>query len=222
MAAFEVVVAQEGVEVALDFGGCDVPGLAACDAEAFIQQRAVHVLDEAVGARGGDFSGPVLDALHRQQQLERVRFGLAAELAAIVGEHGPYRDVEGFVERQDALVKRIGGGDGHLAGIDLGEGQGAEGIDDDLHIDLADTLERAPAKRVLAEQFAGRGGFDVLPRDDLAAGFFQQAHLRFGEHEGGVAGVDFQAQQAFVAGEQVVALPHAAHAGRAGFHALQP
>lgn len=40
MAAFDVVVAQEGIEVALDLGWRDVPGLAPCDPEAFVEQCA--------------------------------------------------------------------------------------------------------------------------------------------------------------------------------------
>ena len=63
MAAFEVVVAQERVEVALDFGGLDVPGLTPCGAEAFVEERAVHALDEAVGARGCYLRSAMLDAL---------------------------------------------------------------------------------------------------------------------------------------------------------------
>lgn len=67
--AFKVVSAKEGVEVALDFGRRDVPGLLACDAEAFVQQRMVHALDEGVGARVDDPDGALLDAFHYQQQL---------------------------------------------------------------------------------------------------------------------------------------------------------
>jgi hypothetical protein len=52
VAAFEVVVTQEYVEVALDFGGGDVLGLATGDAEALVEQRAIHALDEAVGWQG--------------------------------------------------------------------------------------------------------------------------------------------------------------------------
>ena len=88
MAAFEVVVAQERVQIALDLGGRDVPGLASCDTEAFVQQRAVHAFDEAVGARRGDLRPAVFDAFHRQQQFVGMLLGLAAELAAVVGEDG--------------------------------------------------------------------------------------------------------------------------------------
>lgn len=88
VAAFEVVVAQECIEVALDLGGRDVPGLASCDAEALVEERPVHALDEAVGARRGDLRPAVFDAFHRQQQFVCMLFWLAAELAAVVGEDG--------------------------------------------------------------------------------------------------------------------------------------
>lgn len=104
VAAFEVVVVQECVQIALDFCRGDVPSLAPCDAEAFVQQRAVHAFDEAVGARRGDLRPAVFDAFHRQQQFVRMLLGLAAELAAVVGEDGLDRYAERLVERQDAIV----------------------------------------------------------------------------------------------------------------------
>ena len=132
MAAFEVVVAQERIEVALDLAWRDVPGLSSRDTEAFVQQRAVHALDEAVGAGHGDLRRAMFDAFHRQQQFVWMLLGLAAELAAVVGEDGLHRDAECFVEGQHAIVEGVRCGDRHLAGVDLGEGQRAEGIDDDL------------------------------------------------------------------------------------------
>ena len=74
---------------------------------------------------------------------------------AVVGQYGLDLYAEGFVEGQHAVVEQLGGGDGHLRGIDLGEGQRAEGVDDDLHIDLAHALERSPVEGVLIEQFSG-------------------------------------------------------------------
>lgn len=45
VAALDVVEAQEDVE-SLNLGGLDVPVLAPLDAEALVEQRAVHALDE--------------------------------------------------------------------------------------------------------------------------------------------------------------------------------
>ena len=104
MAAFEVVVAQERIKVALDFARRDVPGLASRDAEAFVQQRAVHALDEAVGPRCGDLRGAVFDAFQCQQQFVRMLLGFAAELAAVVGEDGLHRDVEDRKAQSSSVV----------------------------------------------------------------------------------------------------------------------
>jgi hypothetical protein len=45
-----------------------------------------------------------------------------------------------FVEGQDAIVEQIARCDGHLGVVNLGEGKGTENIDDDLHVDFADTF----------------------------------------------------------------------------------
>ena len=65
--------------------------------EEFLQHGAVEALDEAVGARGADPGLAVLDVVQRQVELVRVPLG-AAELAAIVGEHGLNRQVELLVD----------------------------------------------------------------------------------------------------------------------------
>jgi hypothetical protein len=63
--ALEIVVTQEAVDVALDFLDADVPGLPAADAEAFIEQRSVHALDEAIGLRMAHATGAVIDLSRR-------------------------------------------------------------------------------------------------------------------------------------------------------------
>jgi hypothetical protein len=52
----------------------------------------------------------MLDVVHRQHQFKRVLLGLAAELAAVVGEHGTDVDADRLVERQDAVDEQFGGG----------------------------------------------------------------------------------------------------------------
>ncbi len=91
MAALEIVVAQSASEIWLDLIDTDVPGLPPSHAEALIEQRAVHALDEVVGARASEFRGSMLDVFHRQQQLVRMTLLDAAELAAIVGTVNPGR-----------------------------------------------------------------------------------------------------------------------------------
>ena len=57
MASLEVVVAHEAIEVARDLVVADVRSLRSLDADALLEQRAVHALDEAIGARAADLGG---------------------------------------------------------------------------------------------------------------------------------------------------------------------
>ena len=56
----------------------------------------------------------VLDALHSEQQFLRVALGLAAEVAAIVGQHGTDGEAEVLVEGQHAVVHQVARRDRHL------------------------------------------------------------------------------------------------------------
>jgi hypothetical protein len=82
----------------------------------------------------------VLDVVERQVELVRVPLG-AAELAAIVGEHGLNRQVELPVERQDIVVQDRHRGFRLLADVQKAEGVGAVGVDHGVQIDPADTFE---------------------------------------------------------------------------------
>jgi hypothetical protein len=115
------------------------------------EEGAVHALDEAVGTRRADLRRAVLDALDGEEQLVGVALRLAAEVAAIVGQHRADGDAEVLVEGQDAIVQQIARRDRHLRRVDLREGEGAGDVEDDLYVDLADALQRAPVKRVLIE-----------------------------------------------------------------------
>ena len=72
----EVVEGHEGVEVALNLVGRRVPVGAALDAEALVEKRSVHSLDEAACPRRADLRRAVLDALDGQEQLVRMALGL--------------------------------------------------------------------------------------------------------------------------------------------------
>ncbi len=117
-------------------------------------------------------------------------------------------------------MEQIGCGDRHLRGVDLGEGERAEDVDDDLHIDLAHALERAPVEGVLVQQFSGpRGLYMAAAEVDGVA--LEQADLRLRQHVSVCLHVLLQAHQPLVASLQPVAMPHAAHAGRAHLDALE-
>jgi len=88
-----------------------------------------------------------------------VALGLPTELSSVVGQDRTDGDPEPIVEGQHAIVHEVAGRDRHLRGVDLGEGEGARHVDDDLDVDLAHTLERAPAERVLVKQLARPRGY---------------------------------------------------------------
>ena len=142
MTAFQIVVVHEAVEIALDFVDADIPGLTSLYPEAFVEERSVHSLDEAVRPRRPDLGGAVLDIVHGQKQFVRMLLGATAEFPAIVGQDSLDWAAECFIEWHDAIIEQIGRGDGHLRVVGLGEGERAEDIDDDLDVDLTDTLER--------------------------------------------------------------------------------
>lgn len=146
MGALQVVVSHELVEVALDLGDGQIERLPSLHAEALVEQRAVHALDEAVGARGSHLGVAMLDVLQGQQELVGMGSRLAAELPAVVGEDGLHRHAQGIVEGQHPLIEQIAGRDRHLRAVALGEGERAEGIDHHLHIDLAHPLQGAPVE----------------------------------------------------------------------------
>jgi len=83
-----VVEQQELIQIGLNLLDGRVPLLPTLDAEVLIEQRAVHTLDKAVGARTADLGVAMLDILQGRQQLVRMALGLAAELAAVVCEDG--------------------------------------------------------------------------------------------------------------------------------------
>jgi hypothetical protein len=85
VAALEVVVLQEPIEVTMNLDRLQAPGGTAGHAEALVEERAFHPLDEAGGAWRAHSRGAVLDVLDAKQQFERVLIGAAAEFAAVVG-----------------------------------------------------------------------------------------------------------------------------------------
>ena len=161
MAPLQVVVLHEAIEVTLNLLGRGVRGGAAGDAEALVEQRAIHAFDEAVGARRPDLGGAMVDVLQGEQQLVGMLLGTATVFPAIVGEDRAYDDPEGLGEGEDAIVEQIARGGRHLGGVDLGEGERAEDVDDDLDVDLADALEGTPVEGVLVEQLTRPRGFDM-------------------------------------------------------------
>jgi hypothetical protein len=63
----------------------------------------------------------VIDVLDCQIQLVLVPFGIAAELAAAVGQHAQELDIVLLEERQHTVIEQIGRRDGRLAVVELGK-----------------------------------------------------------------------------------------------------
>src|SRR3990172_11160200 len=83
------------------------PGRASRHAEALVEQRSVHPLHEAVGARGADLGGAMLDPFRCGEQFVRIHFWTTSELATVVGKDlsvgNPHRHVEG----EHLVVERV-------------------------------------------------------------------------------------------------------------------
>jgi hypothetical protein len=67
---------HERVQVPLDLGDREVEALAPLHPEALVEQRAVHALDEAVGARTANLRVPMRDVLDCEQELVGMASGL--------------------------------------------------------------------------------------------------------------------------------------------------
>src|SRR5262249_1052782 len=145
----------------------------------------------------------------------------AAEFAPVVSQDRPDRHPEGLIEGQDARVEEVARSHRHLRGVDLGEGERAEDIDDDLDVDLADALQGASGEGVLVEELAGARGFHVAA-PELDAVALEETQLLLGEDERALLGGLLQAEQALQAGLEVVASPDAADAGDADVYAVEP
>ena len=180
VAALEVVIRKILVKVPLNLFGRFVPLPSALDAEAFVEQGAVHALDEAVRSRTAHLRRAMLYVVQREHQFVGMALGPSAELPAVVGKDGLDFDAERFVEGQHALVEQFGGGNGHLRGVDLGEGQRTEGVYDDLHVDFAYALDRSPVEGVLIEEFS-RGADFYVAHAEVAGVPLEQPYLLLAE-----------------------------------------
>jgi hypothetical protein len=82
---------------------------ASFDAEVLVEEGAMEVLDDAVRLRALDAGLAVLDALKLQEQLVGMTIGPAAELAAVVGEHGLDLDAVRLEGGQQVGVEQMTG-----------------------------------------------------------------------------------------------------------------
>ena len=143
----------------------------------------------------------MLDLVERQVELVRVALG-AAELAAVVGEHRPHRQIQVAVERQDLVVQH-----GHrrlrlLGDVQEAEAVAAVGVDHRVQVDPPDALERADHEGVGREQLARRPALDVAlakARIEL----LEEGDLLGREFDRLPRGLGLQGQPALLAGAEL-------------------
>ena len=170
------------------------PGAASFDAEVLVEQGAVQAFDDAVRLRSPDPGGAVLDLFQLQEQLVGMPVGPAAELAAVVGQHGLDPGLVLLEGRDDIVVHQVHGGDRQLVGIESRPSVAAVAVDRGLQIDFADALEGADEEGVDTDETAGVRGLDVALAE-LRREALQQPGLLLGEFDLALGGGLFQPQQ---------------------------
>src|SRR4029079_3291065 len=93
------------------------------------------------------------------------------------------------------------------------EGDLGVGVDEGLLIDPPDALQRADIERVLRAAIARALALELAVRFLVGLGFLERDDLRFGEQDAILRRLGLERLQAVLHRGQVVALPHAAHAG---------
>ena len=121
----------------------------------------MEALDDAVGLRPLHAGLAVLDALELEEQLVGMAVHAAAELAAVVGQHGVHFDAMRLEGRQHVGVKQMHGGDRHLVGVEATPTIARAAVDRALQVDLADALEVTDEEGVDSHQIAGVAGLDM-------------------------------------------------------------
>lgn len=113
-----IVVDKEGVEVLLHGFDVLVELPPSHDPEVLVEQGPVQALDEAAGLRSPDLGRAMLDLLELQEQLVGVAIGPAAELAAVVAEHGANPGLMGFEGWQHVSVQQVDRADRQLVRVE--------------------------------------------------------------------------------------------------------
>ena len=107
----------------------------------------MEALDDPVRLRTPDLGFAVLDAFELEEQLVGMAVGPAAELAAIVRQHGLDRHAMFLEVGHDVRVEQMHGGQRHLVGVEPAPGEARAAVDGGLQVDLPIAL-RWPTKKV--------------------------------------------------------------------------
>ena len=137
------------------------------------------------------------DVLELQEQLVGATVRTAAELAAIVTEHGFHPDPVLIEERQHVVVHHLHRREGELARVELAPGVASEPIERRLQLHLADPLQRSDEERVHGNEVARAMDFDVaLP--ELRTESLEQLDLLVGQLQLPFPGDLLELQQSLV------------------------
>ena len=117
------------------------------------------------------------------------------------------------IERHHSVIEDLGGGDRGLAIIKLGEGDLGIGVDHGLLIDPAHALQGADIKRILGAAIAGAFALELAMGFLVGLGLLERGDLRLGQQNPILCHLGFERLQAEFHRGEIVALPHAAHAG---------
>ena len=109
-------------------------------------------------------SRAVLDVLELKEQLIWVTVRTAAELAAVVAEHGLHTDPVLIEERQHVVMHHLHRRERELARVEPASGVAAEAIEHGLQVHLADPLQRSDEERVHGDEVARDGLRELGPR----------------------------------------------------------
>ena len=120
----------------------------------------------------------------------------------------------GVIERHDAIVNEIGGGDRRLAVVELGEGDLGIGVDERLLVDAPDPLHVADVEGVLGPAIARTFALELAMRLLFALGLLQRGQLAFGQHQAFLGDLGFERLEPFLHRLQIMTLPDPAHPGR--------
>src|SRR5262249_32605933 len=102
-----IEVADPQIEIGLQLVERTIHLFAECDTIELIEHGLVEALTDAVGLRALGLSARVIDVLDRKVEFVLVSFGVAAILAAAVGQHAQQLDLVLLEERQHPIVEQI-------------------------------------------------------------------------------------------------------------------
>ena len=140
-------------------------------------------LDDSIGLRALGLGARVVNVLERQIELVFVMLRIAAIFRAAIGQHAAELHLMGVVERHDAIVDEIGGGNRRLAVVELGEGDLGIGVDERLLVDASNPLHVADVERVLGPAIARTFALELAMGLFLALGLLQRGQLALGQHQ---------------------------------------